>query len=156
MASSFMCACVRASSWSDQLTVTLPNCQIKKARAHLTAGANRLHGGSKSYNCMRPQEVAALKHLGIRDIVSGNDHLIAIDCVGRLWTWGRGESGQLGRGEFQHSGVPKVVNSFQSQSADTKMKTKIKQVEGERAIDPQTGREICRVMQSDKEADRQP
>merc|ERR1712216_271228 len=49
--------------------------QIKKAQTHLTAGANRLHGAAKSYSCMRPQPVAALRDLSVLQIVSGEDHL---------------------------------------------------------------------------------
>ena len=103
--------------------------QIKKAQTHLTAGANRLHGAAKSYSCMRPQPVAALRDLSVLQIVSGEDHLVAVDSVGRLWAWGRGESGQLGLGSFKHAGVPKVIDALDSNGLDDKLKKNLKQVE---------------------------
>ena len=103
--------------------------QIRKTKAHLTAGANSLYGGAKSYNSMRPQEVAALEHRGVREIYSGQDHLIAVDHLGRLLAWGRGESGQLGLGEFKHSGVPKVTEALDGHQIEGRMKMKLKQVE---------------------------
>lgn len=102
--------------------------EINKTKAHLTAGANSLHGASKSYNSMRPQEVAALQHHGVREIYSGQDHLIAVDHIGRLIAWGRGESGQLGLGDFKHSGAPRVISSLDGRDAEGKVTVKLKQV----------------------------
>ena len=59
------------------------------AHASMHAYTHSLYGSTKVYNSMRPQQVAALANLGIREIVSGQDHLIAVDCVHRLRAWGR-------------------------------------------------------------------
>ena len=101
---------------------------INKAKSHLTAGANRIYGGAKVYSSVRPQEIAALNHIGARSIISGQDHMIAIDLSGRLWSWGRGESGQLGLETFNHSGVPKIIEHLNLDNADARSKTKLKQV----------------------------
>jgi len=41
----------------------------------------------------------------------------------------RGESGQLGLGEFKHSGVPTVIKSLDSRHLEGKFKMSVKQVE---------------------------
>jgi len=102
--------------------------EITRRKAHLTAGANRLFGSAKVYNSMRPQEVTFLQNIGVRQVLSGHDHLVAFDWSGRLWSWGRGESGQLGQGKYGHSGVPKIIEGLDPHTGDGKTKLKLKQV----------------------------
>jgi hypothetical protein len=102
--------------------------EITRRKAHLTAGANRLFGSAKVYNSMRPQEVTFLQNIGVHQVLSGHDHLVAFDWSGRLWSWGRGESGQLGQGKYGHSGVPKIIEGLDPHTGDGKTKLKLKQV----------------------------
>ena len=40
----------------------------------------------------------------------GTFHSTALTATGELWSWGRGNSGQLGHGDKESSSVPMVVN----------------------------------------------
>lgn len=50
------------------------------------------------YSNTRPSEVTDLSGANVRDLVCGEDHVIAQDASGKIWSWGRGEAGQLGHG----------------------------------------------------------
>ena len=43
-----------------------------------------------------PERIQALA--GVQDIAAGDDHSVALLSGGNVWTWGRGEHGQLGQG----------------------------------------------------------
>ena len=53
----------------------------------------------------------------MREISCGNDHSLCLDEKGGVWTWGRGGSGQLGRGNTGHQFQPALVPSLQGMSA---------------------------------------
>ena len=43
-------------------------------------------------------------------VAAGEWHSMALTATGELWTWGKGYRGQLGHGDKEDSGVPRVVN----------------------------------------------
>jgi alpha-tubulin suppressor-like RCC1 family protein len=53
--------------------------------------------------------VAAFSGLTFRAISAGDDHSLAIDQNGNVWTWGRNDSGQLGRGSVSATLPPAMV-----------------------------------------------
>ncbi len=55
------------------------------------------HGDGKSYDT--PKKVAALADKGVKMVVCGGLHTIALTNDGRVFAWGRAEGGQLGLGE---------------------------------------------------------
>ncbi|CAA0834714.1 Regulator of chromosome condensation (RCC1) family protein [Striga hermonthica] len=61
-----------------------------------------------------PQLLRSLSTLGppIISLSCGGAHVIAVSAGGRVVTWGRGTSGQLGHGETINSLEPKIVESF--------------------------------------------
>ncbi|KAB5525226.1 hypothetical protein DKX38_022975 [Salix brachista] len=50
----------------------------------------------------------------ISTLACGGAHAIALTSVGKVFTWGRGTTGQLGHGEMLNSLHPKPVSSLQS------------------------------------------
>lgn len=44
-----------------------------------------------------PQKVHALSHKAVIAVAAGADHSVALSDSGEVWTWGRGEHGQLGQ-----------------------------------------------------------
>ncbi|KAL3570035.1 hypothetical protein D5086_027284 [Populus alba] len=50
----------------------------------------------------------------ISTLACGGAHVIALTSGGRVFTWGRGTTGQLGHGEMLNSLHPKPVSSLQS------------------------------------------
>mmetsp|Transcript_26130 Transcript_26130/g.85925 ORF Transcript_26130/g.85925 Transcript_26130/m.85925 type:complete len:650 (+) Transcript_26130:198-2147(+) len=89
--------------------------EIAKSKLHLTAGATRIHGRFSTYNSQRPQEVVSLAGLSIKLITCGSDHVLALDASGKIRSWGRGESGQLGHASFSHSSTPSIIDELASQ-----------------------------------------
>lgn len=47
-------------------------------------------------SCHTPQHVMAMSHVAVDSIVCGGLHNLALTDRGQLWSWGRGEGGQLG------------------------------------------------------------
>ncbi|KAL2253481.1 UNVERIFIED_CONTAM: putative E3 ubiquitin-protein ligase HERC2 [Sesamum indicum] len=62
-----------------------------------------------------PQLLCSLSALGPINFLScGGAHVIALSPGGRVLTWGRGTSGQLGHGEMVNSLQPKAVKALES------------------------------------------
>ncbi|CAK9137071.1 unnamed protein product [Ilex paraguariensis] len=62
-----------------------------------------------------PQLLSAFSSFGSLSLLScGGAHVIALTPSGRVLTWGRGTSGQLGHGEMVNSLQPKPVESLES------------------------------------------
>lgn len=59
-----------------------------------------------------PQRVAELDHVEIVEIQLGGRHSLALSADGELYTWGRDEDGQLGRGATGASARPRLVESL--------------------------------------------
>jgi len=45
-------------------------------------------------------------------IFCGGSHSLALTDDGQLYTWGRGEEGQLGHGDYRHRSIPTLVEHF--------------------------------------------
>lgn len=65
------------------------------------------HGNTQSLE--KPRMIEALKSKKIRDIACGSSHSAAITSNGELYTWGLGEYGRLGHGDFVTQFKPKMV-----------------------------------------------
>ncbi|CEM11562.1 unnamed protein product [Vitrella brassicaformis CCMP3155] len=61
-----------------------------------------------------PTPIQALASSGIciRSISCGAFHTLAIDAEGRVYSWGAGEYGELGLGDFRHRASPVRVEAF--------------------------------------------
>ena len=69
------------------------------------------HGDRKML--MSPRLVEALEGAFVTDAATRGAHVMAVSADGRLYTWGRGDEGQLGHGqrndEARHQ-IPRVVD----------------------------------------------
>lgn len=72
------------------------------------ADGNLGHGSTQSLE--KPRMIEALKSKKIRDIACGSSHSAAITSNGELYTWGLGEYGRLGHGDFVTQLKPKLVS----------------------------------------------
>lgn len=84
-------------------------------KLYLTAGAKRIYGRTLTYEVHRPSIVDACKGILIKRIHCGEDHVVLQDAAGKLWSWGRGETGQLGLSEKRHAAFPKVIKTLEPQ-----------------------------------------
>ncbi|GAM25816.1 hypothetical protein SAMD00019534_089910 [Acytostelium subglobosum LB1] len=73
------------------------------------------HGDTE--NVLAPKRVDALYGHFITSVSLGGGHTLALTKSGQLFTWGRGESGQLGHGSFQTQQMsPKQVQAMTDQT----------------------------------------
>lgn len=95
----------------------------------LTAGLPQYgqlgHGSDNEYNSKegtvklayeaqpRPRAIAALSAKTITKIACGNNHTVAVDSDGFVYTWGFGGYGRLGHREQKDEWSPRVVDTFQ-------------------------------------------
>jgi RCC1 and BTB domain-containing protein len=57
------------------------------------------------------RSVSALSNYHVIDIACGESHTIALTNKGEIYTWGGGQLGQLGHGDFLRQSLPiKVAN----------------------------------------------
>lgn len=69
-------------------------------------------GLGSSENAYIPTIVDSLWSFGIVQISCGDNHSVALDIHGRVFTWGRGKFGQLGLGNQMTRDLPNMVSSF--------------------------------------------
>ena len=60
-----------------------------------------------------PRVVPSFRSVQITQIASGNQHCLAIDSEGRLYSWGRGSSGQLGHDNGNNYFEPTLIAFFE-------------------------------------------
>ena len=65
-----------------------------------------------SYRASVPTPVPALEGIDVVQVSAGPTHVVAVDRVGRVYTWGGGVYGQLGHGDRRPSFHPKVVKAL--------------------------------------------
>jgi alpha-tubulin suppressor-like RCC1 family protein len=80
-------------------------------------GANKYGqlGTGNTQPCTSPTLVKALSDHNICAIACGNDHSLAISESGSLYTFGHGNSGQLGHGNKEDQHSPKLVESLKTE-----------------------------------------
>ncbi|VFQ66720.1 unnamed protein product [Cuscuta campestris] len=77
------------------------------------AGTEGQLGTGKLSDERRPQLIRSLSSFGpVSLLACGGAHVIALLSGGRVLTWGRGSSGQLGHGEAVNSLQPKAVEAL--------------------------------------------
>lgn len=95
----------------------------------LTAGLPQYgqlgHGTDNEYNAKegtvklayeaqpRPRTIAALSAKTITKVACGNNHTVAVDSDGFVYTWGFGGYGRLGHREQKDEWTPRIVETFQ-------------------------------------------
>jgi alpha-tubulin suppressor-like RCC1 family protein len=72
------------------------------------------HGGNGDTQLLVPTRVTAggIDDATVVQIAAGDNHAMALTAAGRLWTWGKGDSGQLGHGGKGNLAVPRVVGGL--------------------------------------------
>jgi alpha-tubulin suppressor-like RCC1 family protein len=72
------------------------------------------HGGDWNTQRLVPTKVTGggIGEAVVVQVAAGHMHSIAKTASGELWTWGRGNSGQLGHGGKEHFAVPRVVGGI--------------------------------------------
>jgi alpha-tubulin suppressor-like RCC1 family protein len=72
------------------------------------------HGGDDDTQCLVPTKVTGgeIGEAAVVQVAAGDFHSMALTAAGQLWTWGPGDSGQLGHGGTESLAVPRVVDGF--------------------------------------------
>lgn len=65
-------------------------------------------------DCSTPTLVEGLTGVHIVHVQCGSEdaHTVALDDTGKVWSWGDGEYGKLGRGGADSCKVPKLITSW--------------------------------------------
>ena len=73
------------------------------------------HGGDDETQRLVPTRVTAggIDDATVVQIAAGDNHAMALTAAGRLWTWGKGDSGQLGHGGKGNLAVPRVADGIE-------------------------------------------
>ena len=71
-------------------------------------------GSTKRASCKEPQLIEALTRYESKvcKVECGEKHSIALLKDGKVLTWGRGSSGQLGHSDYLHQSTPKVIEAM--------------------------------------------
>ena len=78
-------------------------------------GQTYFHNPSTGATQWDPPLTAAGGGIGeemVVQVAAGKFHSVALTASGALWTWGKGDSGQLGHGGKEHLAVPRVVSGI--------------------------------------------
>ncbi|CAH0559020.1 unnamed protein product [Brassicogethes aeneus] len=72
------------------------------------------HGNSE--DCTVPTLVNALSNYFVRKVAcgAGDAHTLCVTADGRVWSWGDGDYGKLGRGGSDGSKVPRIIEKMQN------------------------------------------
>eukprot|EP00743_Colponemidia_sp_Colp-15_P008722 GILK01009499.1.p1 GENE.GILK01009499.1~~GILK01009499.1.p1 ORF type:complete len:421 (-),score=31.77 GILK01009499.1:152-1375(-) len=68
------------------------------------------HGDTRSI--LVPRRVRALQKQGIKMVICGSRHTLAVDGEGKVYSWGSGDFGILGHEEQKAEYVPRVIDAF--------------------------------------------
>jgi len=87
-------------------------------------------GHGDNYPRDSPVLIESLKNEGAKiiDVACGYKHVICKNTLGKVYTWGWGEKGQLGHGSFQNEYSPRLVSLNAGPSSLVGTKTKAMQV----------------------------
>ncbi|CAI9088541.1 OLC1v1022893C3 [Oldenlandia corymbosa var. corymbosa] len=83
------------------------------------SGSNFCLGHGEQHNELHPRAVQYFKRKGIHVIrvSAGDEHVVALDSNGYVYTWGKGYCGALGHGDESDRTTPEFLNSLQSHLA---------------------------------------
>jgi alpha-tubulin suppressor-like RCC1 family protein len=76
------------------------------------AGTDGQLGTTKLQDELLPQLLSLTSLPSISMLACGGAHVIALTSGGKVFTWGRGSSGQLGHGDILNITLPKLVSFF--------------------------------------------
>jgi alpha-tubulin suppressor-like RCC1 family protein len=68
------------------------------------------HGGTEDEAV--PRLIEALNRVAVTQVAAGYSHSMVLTSAGDVWTWGRGDFGQLGHGNTDDQNVPKRVEGL--------------------------------------------
>ncbi|KAL9145939.1 hypothetical protein ABFS82_13G078000 [Erythranthe guttata] len=83
------------------------------------SGTNFCLGHGEQHNGLQPRAILSLKRKGIHVIrvSAGNEHVVALDSNGHVYTWGKGYCGALGHGDEIDKITPELLTSIRSHLA---------------------------------------
>ncbi|KAF6141432.1 hypothetical protein GIB67_021248 [Kingdonia uniflora] len=82
------------------------------------SGTNFCLGHGEQHNELRPRPVQAFKRKNIHvvRVSAGDEHVVALDSCGYVYTWGKGYCGALGHGDEIDKTTPVLLNSLNLKS----------------------------------------
>ncbi|OMP04669.1 Regulator of chromosome condensation, RCC1 [Corchorus olitorius] len=83
------------------------------------SGANFCLGHGEQQNELQPRPIQTFKRKGIHilRVSAGDEHVVALDSSGYVYTWGKGYCGALGHGDEIDKTLPEPLISLKSQLA---------------------------------------
>ena len=98
---------VESVSCGDNFAILLSNQGLVFSFGQATAQGQLGHG---DYNPKPfPELIVALKNVRVQSIVCGYKHTIAKTTLGKVYTWGWGEHGQLGHNQYVNELIPRAL-----------------------------------------------
>ncbi|KAA8523875.1 hypothetical protein F0562_010298 [Nyssa sinensis] len=83
------------------------------------SGTNFCLGHGEQHNELRPRAIQSFRRKGIRvvRVSAGDEHVVALDSSGFVYTWGKGYCGALGHGDEIDKTTPELLISLKSHLA---------------------------------------
>ncbi|KAK6131563.1 hypothetical protein DH2020_034703 [Rehmannia glutinosa] len=83
------------------------------------SGTNFCLGHGEQHNELRPRAILSFKRKGIHivRVSAGDEHVVALDSNGHVYTWGKGYCGALGHGDEIDKTTPEHLTSLRSHLA---------------------------------------
>ncbi|XP_010242957.1 PREDICTED: ultraviolet-B receptor UVR8 isoform X2 [Nelumbo nucifera] len=83
------------------------------------SGSNFCLGHGEQHNELRPRAIQSFKRKGIHVIrvSAGDEHVVALDSSGYVYTWGKGYCGALGHGDEIDKTTPALLSGLKSHLA---------------------------------------
>ncbi|KAJ7948629.1 Regulator of chromosome condensation (RCC1) family protein [Quillaja saponaria] len=83
------------------------------------SGANFCLGHGEQHNEFQPRVIQTFRRKGIHvvRVSAGDEHAVALDSYGFVYTWGKGYCGALGHGDEIDKTTPEILNSLKSHLA---------------------------------------
>ncbi|KAL6314561.1 hypothetical protein AAG906_026900 [Vitis piasezkii] len=83
------------------------------------SGSNFCLGHGEQHNELRPRAIQSFrrKTIHVVHISAGDEHVVALDSSGFVYTWGKGYCGALGHGDEIDKTTPEILSSLKSHLA---------------------------------------
>lgn len=83
------------------------------------SGSNFCLGHGEQHNELRPRVIQAFRRKGIHvvRVSAGDEHVVALDSNGFVYTWGKGYCGALGHGDEIDKTIPELLTSLKNHLA---------------------------------------